>query len=454
MKLTKIVLLSLFILLFFALRFPDYSRLPTYEEGMFAEIFYNQPSNPKYLLVGRIDGENIYSAPQHPALMYEILGIYGKIWQHLLPIDNYSPIKLTFVARLAFSLFQSSIFLFMIVLIGKGRSQISEREKYVLLVLGVIFLSSTPLAIDTSLSLQIDGSVGVLFSGILALALFAYHYQVFPLKISNIVVFLSAIFYGWGKNEWSIALFGALILSFVALFVKSKRTPNKNTSDVSVLLLVFLGLALGNGISYLFDPPNYLAGFDVMTRIHGVSNYSNLLSLAIARFPSIAVIVVLLIVQLFGLVNNFSNTKATQLILFFWGGILFFGFFVSPWASDLRYFAPSLVVCVVGVMLLMGTFWDNFKQKKLFNYGIWLAYIYMATLAFIQIVGIFSQIPDYQSQVAGFDNVELPNTVNEDCLPIMGVGEAFGQGIDFISNALSLDHARLLAEDYKHSLCK
>ncbi len=78
----------------------------------------------------------------------------------------------------------------------------------------------------------------------------------------------------------------------------------------------------------------------------------------------------------------------------------------------------------------------------------------MATLAFIQIVGIFSQIPDYQSQVAGFDNVELPNTVNEDCLPIMGVGEAFGQGIDFISNALSLDHARLLAEDYKHSLCK
>ena len=118
-------------------------------------------------------------------------------------------------------------------------------------------------AILYSTSLQVDGSVGSLLTGLLALSLLAYRYKLIETRKSLLLVFACALFYGFGKNEWTLAFLAALIVSFIFVFVRKNAFTGNFRSVISLLSIALAGLLVGNLISYLFDPINYMGGFGV-----------------------------------------------------------------------------------------------------------------------------------------------------------------------------------------------
>ncbi len=98
-----------FSLLYFGVRVPYYSHPIIGEEGLFADLFYAQPPGPDKLLLAKINGEEIYTAFNHPVPPYSFLAAIGKITNLVIPnsaLDEVSKVRLI---RFVFSLFQYAV---------------------------------------------------------------------------------------------------------------------------------------------------------------------------------------------------------------------------------------------------------------------------------------------------------------------------------------------------------
>ena len=80
----RIIFIGAFVIIFFSTRFHSYELPLVKEEGMFAELLINQPKEPAFILIARIDGENQYTPPRHPSVLYNTLKFAGLITYPLI----------------------------------------------------------------------------------------------------------------------------------------------------------------------------------------------------------------------------------------------------------------------------------------------------------------------------------------------------------------------------------
>ena len=441
--------LALFAILYFGLRAPDLITPLHYEEGAFGEIFYAQPPNPNYILLGRIDGINLYSSPEHPAIIYEILSHYGQLWKVLVNYQTLNVVALTFIVRLAFSIFQFLVAGVILLMILLWRDSVSWRDKITLLA-WISVLVVTPPAMTISTSVQVDGSVGTLLAGLLAIALLGHRLELYPLRTASVLVLITSLLFGFGKNEWSLALLLALLSTTGYLYLTTrKRRASKNYNPAWRLLgLILAGLLLGNLVSYLYDKGNYLAGFDVMFRISKASNY-NFISFGIERLAFAYVNLLLLAFIAVALIRAWKSVDYILFLYFSLGAILFLAYFVTSWAIEPRYYAASLSLCLAGTVVA----YEHLAGAK----TRWL----MLGISFVLLAVTGNQMVQNKHRMRLYLQLELQKSRNEQittippgCIPTLGLGEAFGQEIDFISNSLSPEGAADLVAKYNRIICK
>ena len=440
----KYLFLVLLMLLYFLVRIPYYGYLPVYEEGDFTYLFYSHPVNPNYLLIGKIEGVNLYCSPEHPALNYEIISAYGKLWQVLLPFSQWNTIALSVFTRFAFSIFQASI-IFAFILMRLKNNEAKTPFQIIACMVGLCLL---PTVITYSTSLQVDGSVGSLLTGLLASSLFAYRYKLVEQKYSFLLVFACSLFYGFGKNEWSMAFVAALIVSFIFVFARKSAFTENFRSIISLLSIALVGLLVGNLISYSFDPINYMGGFDVMRRM-GKPTLNIFEILSLTRLKLVSLNLILLVPALAGLFPALKKYDVIYLLFFVWGAALLAGFLISTHATDLRYYAPSFLV-LLGILPLA---YDQFDSRRVYT-------LLSAATVIIFLISV-PTIHDGIQTLRSLEKIDLYlfNTAQvapsiTDCISVQGVGEAFITGDNFISNAFSLEDISSLARKYGKSICK
>ncbi len=95
-----------FVAIYFLARLPVLSDPRYCEVGMFAAIVVNQPPNPDYCLVARIDGQEHYERLAHPAPLYETMKLAAKLWPPVGPESAHDDAFATPRLRFFFCLFQ------------------------------------------------------------------------------------------------------------------------------------------------------------------------------------------------------------------------------------------------------------------------------------------------------------------------------------------------------------
>jgi hypothetical protein len=441
--------LLLFSVLYFAFRIPYLIAPLHYEEGIFAEIFYTQPPNHDYIFLGRISSNNLYMPTAHPAIIYELLTHYGLLWNVIVNYETSNITTLTFFIRLAFSMFQFLVIGVIVWMILQRRDSDSWKNR-ITIITWITILAVTPPAMIMSTSIQVDGSVGTLLAGLLAVALLGYRLKIYPERAAFIFVFISSLLFGLGKNEWSLALVLTLLLTVGYLYLMNRKNGDNKSIKTSWVLLgfIFTGLLLGNLISYLYDPEAYLGGFDVMFRISKVSSY-NFISFGFERLAFTYVNLLVLAFIAIVLIRSWKKADYILFLYFTLGVILFFAYFITSWAVEPRYYAPSLIVGLAGAVVA----YEHLSSAKtrLLLWGI----------SFVLLVITFRNVLEDKNRIRLYSQLGLPNyansqitTIPSGCIPRMGTGEAFGQKFDFISNSLSPEDASRLAAKYGKEICQ
>lgn len=422
-----------------------------YEEGVFIEIFSKHPQKPNYVLYARINGVNQYVMPEHPAIIYELISNYGKFWQVFFNFDKLSWAAIAYLCRFAFSLYQFTIIGLMFLLLLQRKALRENSTRYNILMVFIIILAITPPVIEQSISLQVDGSVGSMLAGLLALSIIGYRYKIYSNATAYLLTFATSIFYGLGKNEWSIALIVAVLATMIFFYFISHSIEYEEYSS-GFLLLIFMagGLVMGNLISYKFDPANYMGGVDVMLRINKVSSF-NLFNAVLIKAPLIYVNLLLFGILLFALTFALKKTDFILFLLFTWGSILFFGFVISSWAVDVRYYSPSFVVFLAGIVAA----YDYFNSKNVFHMRVFLvAGFVLFFAAFVYVKEHIPQAGIYNRMRFVVASVDRDNKQNlKNCIPFMDMSEALLGGVDFISNSLSPQVAFEVAERFNKEVC-
>ena len=441
----KYLFLVLLMLFYFLVRIPFYGIAPFYEEGCFTELFYNHIVNPNYILIGKIDGVKLYDHPLHPALIYETISSYGKLWQALFPsLGSWNVIALSVSARFAFSLFQASIvFAFILMLLKQN-----ETKTPLPLIACIVGLCLMSPAIIYSTSLQVDGSVGSLLTGLLALSFLAYRYKLIETRKSLLLVFACALFYGFGKNEWTLAFLAAVMVSFIFVLIRKSAFRENFRSVISLLSIALGGLLVGNLISYLFDPINYMGGFGVASNL-GKPSLNIFEIMTWSRWKLVSLNLILLAAALAGLFSALKKLDIVYLLFFVWGGALLAGFFITAHATDIRYYAPSFVV-LLGILPLA---YDQFNSRRAYP-------VLLATTVIIYLFSVPKIIDGIQTlrsfkerDLYALDTAQVSPSIT-DCIPQKEQGEAWITGVDFVATTLGLEYVSPLAQKYGKTICK
>ncbi|CAG0977015.1 hypothetical protein ANAEL_01511 [Anaerolineales bacterium] len=440
-----------FIISYFMVRLPFLIDPLINEEGTHAFVFCCNPPSPKYLWIATINGEDQFDVPQHPALIYETLGLFGAPWGAIINNSRgENPLLTSFLTRFAFTLFQFSYFLLLIILLRKSENVIWRKR----MIWVVIALSLAPIAIYTSISVQVDGSVGSFFPGLVALSLLARHENLLQPKWALTSLFVSSAILGFGKNEWGLALLLSVILTgiFILLARGFYQKHDGLLTDFAPLGIIIAGLIAGNLINYLYDPKNYLGGFFL---IRGLSAYKSDMSTATMlteriKFLYLNFLMVILICG--GVILALRKKVETMLLLtFIWGSMLFFAYFVTHWGWLLkRYYAPSFVVITIGVIIAL-----KYYPKRVAQY------ISIALIAISLIGTLFSagsrldRLKEYSFLFTPPATLQNQDQSLDSCVPLLNDGEVFTNGIkEFISGSVGETNGEKIANKFGKSICK
>jgi hypothetical protein len=262
-----------------------------------------------------------------------------------------------------------------------------------------------------------------------------------------LLVFVSSLFYGLGKNEWTLAFLAAIVVSIAFILVRKNVVPQVFYSTIPVLLIALAGLLFGNLFSYMFDSFNYLGGFNVMWRISKAS--LNLLEIISTRWQMVLVNVILFVLALVGLFSALKKQDVVYLLFFVWGAALLIGFLVTSWAVDPRYYAPSFLV-LVSILPLT---YEKINIQRVTSF-VWAASAIMILASIINFSGKFSLENFSWAQNSQLPNIPPVIQDTKNCIIMAGVGEAFITGEDFVSNALALDDASALIGKYDKAICQ
>jgi hypothetical protein len=368
MKILKIFVFLGLIFSFFAMRAPLFQKNLSGEDGMFANIFINQPAGPNYLQVARLDGQEIYFPPQHPAFLYETIRIAGRIAGIFINLHNLSDYKATVLLRFSFSLFSLLIWMLYALI-----SLLAEKndKKSLLMLISLWVLCAAPLSVGTSLQLQTDTTAGILFVGLFSAMLLLNHFNRLRGRLFLAGVFTTAMLIGLGKNEWSIIFLSSLIVTFLFRFLLLKKLMNSSiVDDGQIFPAALFGCLAGNLFSFLFDPYNYLEGFNIIgNRLGTFSAFGNQgsswYSVFLWRLPVLFVILLLLLYSSIFIVVNLRKVSLVQSLSYFFSAALFMTFLPSTQSVFDRYFAPAFVSSVATFLLLFPTV-EGVRSKSLF----------------------------------------------------------------------------------------
>lgn len=443
-KKKSIVFFLLFTLCFFLFRISDFSRPLSGEEGIHANIFYNAPQNPTYLLIGRINGADLLIIPEHPALLYETIKNIGFLWKIIFQIEDLNTTDLSCLVRFAFSMIQFIVFVgFLLVVLFTNK--ISKNSRLITSLV-IFFVAMSVPVIKMSTSVQVDGSVGFLFSGILAIVILIFSMHLLPDIISYSLLIISSTLFGFGKNEWSIALLFSILISLLFLLIYKRSTSiiNNKKRYLFFLGILTLGLVIGNLISYFYDSTNYLSGFFVMTRISKASTFFDLRGIY-HKLPyayTNIFISFILIVAIYRSRKDLNFFHIFSTILFF---TLFLAYFFISWVPDARYFAPSISIGITAIILSSDLIFWKSDQKKVV--GIFCIFLLMSAINSISQRGYIEQIVFNTSEETSLENNQ-PN-----CLEFIDAGQVFNNEIDFISNSMDRVAAENIAAQNNQTLC-
>jgi hypothetical protein len=205
----------------------------------------------------------------------------------------------------------------------------------------------SPLAIKTSVLLQIDNTVGPILCGTAAILILLATEMAASRRWQVVLLWVAGVIAGLGKQEWSMALAAALAVLFFLLWMA------RSFESMQYCGIIFAGLLTGNAISYLFDMTNYMNAFKFMPVFSGLTDpepqrwqLERWWSLMKLKAPFIYICFAL---QGISVLSIFTNRKQKPLkyLLFLYGSILFFSYFVINWNLESRYFVPSLAVLAV-----------------------------------------------------------------------------------------------------------
>jgi len=451
--------------LFLLIRLPVLSDPMVYEEGIFADITVHQTPGPYYLIYARFDGNSLYGSAEHPALMYELLRTVGSALKPWLTPDLSSEV-LTFRLRCLFSLYTLPIWI-ALALVMYG----SAAGHWALMLIAAAM--SSPVAVMTSTQLQIDGSVGVLMTGPVVVALLAASRGSLPDRYRSPSLFGGAMVLGLGKQEWSMALLGAIVLwAAIQAWTWHRSRAGAPLWDGRLTALV-AGLALGNLISFSIDSLNYMGGFRMMLRVGSAATLATgggpacWLKVTAQRLPMLMTLFLLGAGMVFSRDRLCFEGETGSLLLrkgrlpdlpvpcgaspcvyanllAFFALFLFLGFFISSWGCDPRYFAPALAAATAAVLARI----DNPESRR--------SRFALVIITFVMIVhlGVFlgwrATYPCIQSSPPIHEGFK-----DGKCVPILSTAQAWNlPEVDFISNALTIGDSIWLAGEKHRTLCE
>ncbi len=281
-------------------------------------------------------------------MLYELLSGAGSLSNLLSDTSFLNTDQKISRVRFAFSSFQLFIWLLLfLILFRRALSNTSPCQ-----ILLIFAAAITPMAIASSIMTRLDGSVGILMTGLPVLAIAAAA-RAEKIRKSHILFFGSSVFlFGMGRNEWTILFLVATGIVFLFSFF-DKKSPRKELW--TFLAAGTAGLFLGNLASYLLDPGNYIGGFGLIffrgeatqfLDLGTAGDFRRLLVRLFMSFPTLCFLAV-------GLGFFIKHRRSLSLLLLLLPGLLFFGYlpsFLSDTFYSYRYFAPALICSTIAAV--------------------------------------------------------------------------------------------------------
>ena len=433
----NLFLIFLFVSLFFLVRLHFYYAPLIGEEGIFADILMKHPQSPNFLLSGLIDGQNIYHQPAHPIVMYYALDAMGNLFSPLINTVSWlDDTEITPLLRFLISLNQFAVFLGIgiVIILRKG-------FPLVIAVSILVAVAISPTAVITSANLQLDGSIGVLMSGLFAMTLFYLSIFNPGNGFLGVVLFMVSFFLATGKQEWSIIALCALLFAALYLFIFKYKKSAEFKTDVSMLLIVLSGLMAGNLFSYFLEPLSYLGGLKVLWSfshadklLEGHFDLQKWIQLTNSRVRWICIPIALAGISTLLVFNKLKRLKTVEVLLWFYGLGLLGAYFLSNWNTEPRYFAPSLVVLAITVILLL---------PSVTKFRLWIPITVVVFLMFLA-DGLFlfnNIVKKPQSPYFDVNKISLKS----DEIAILTTAEAWNKlNIDFANR----DNGKIISENF------
>ena len=429
----QISFILFFCIFYFIVRIPYYPRYLLGEEGAFADLYINHIKGPNYILMGRVDGREIYGRPSHPALIYETISLAGKISENFVQFDIQNEERTTITLRFIFSLYQ--FFSFLLLVISVYLFKIDS-------LIMIILISFSPISLQESVHPQVDGSVGALFFSVFCLSLVIN--KSFNRKVLGkfnpylLLILLSSIIIGFGKNEWVIAV----IISVTATVIFS--IGRKIKLQTSLIMMIILGLIIGSSINFLFDQENFLSGFDLTfgfirsgiatAQSKPTNHLFELIDVNMIRMPFLSSLVLILLINILGIVQKRKEIEFETVLFFSLSLALTLPYILTSWAATPRYFVPAMVVSTYSYILI--------KPKPASEM------VKVIFISFFIFLNIF-----FHPEIVPF--IERNPEPREGCLLSIGAANGlFNEDVDFATWSLGDKGQKKFAAKYGTKMCE
>lgn len=454
----KLFLVLVFLLVYFCIRVPYFNMgwdgLDA--NGTDTNIFQNHPQKPNYLLIARMNGEDIYaSAAGHPAPMYAMFSYMGYFFQKFENYSDLSNVQIIFRMKVISATFQLLIFILLLLIVFKNEKDGISKKTFSL-YLGILLVSITPIAINNSNEFQVDSLFGLAMVGLYGIVLAAGLFKNISGRLFYALLFLAAAFVGLGKNEWSLLMFASLLASVVYLLVKkySLKQSDNIADSYKIVGISFLGCLGGNILSYLFEPTLYMSGWDLLFRISKQASIFSkggiikLFFVTRARFVFIAPLLAMVAYTTFFIIKNIKKMDFIVLLSYFMSAAFFFSFFFSTWGPQPRYFAPAFAALLITTSIVYTKYQGPIGLKTTILYGLAALLVACLSINYIFDTRIKERhaygIRDISSFIAD------PN-----CVPLLPVEDVYNKkNIDFVHRSVGMDAAKEIAKKYGRTMCQ
>jgi NADH:ubiquinone oxidoreductase subunit 6 (subunit J) len=275
-------------------------------------------------------------------------------------------------------------------------------------------------------------------------------------KLPFIYLFLSAVFLGTGKQEWTMVLALAIVGWLGYLTVRKVRDRKRELKAyASIAALILAGLTAGSLTAWAYDSINYWGGFHVLQRTSAVATIvtgenaaQQWLDGTAARLPDLFTVFALMAITVPITIarRRFYDPQEGLLLLF--GCALFAGYFLSYWNfDDPRYFAPSLIVLTALVASMLNGLRRGEERQG------WRIYLPTAVICLV-LAAMTIQSSRFLARPNPNRPPSAPPPESLDCIPLLPSAFAWNRpGVDFVGSGLDRSGASGFLKQRGATLC-